>query len=248
MARRERRGPRDLDRRHYDALNGRLQPRDMPDGTMSHSDLGRYAVTQDGWEVIKTTIFDSQAYPAAGANVIAFFQKGIAGGETASQTNVQQGGLLPKDQEFLIEEIEVAFWPTVPAVAAQNPAAYGAGAVAQLINDAYLFRRTGNLVLQIASKPYVFDGPLGKFPASQHFDIQGALADATTAGAAQQSRALIGDMKGKIYRIKPYALLLESMQSFQVNINYPEGVQALPSTNPANVIVSLGGLLFRHAQ
>jgi hypothetical protein len=205
-------------------------------------------VTTDGWEVIRVTLFDSQTYLAAGQPNLKFFTQGLGQGQNDSQTNMQLAGQLPTDQEFLIETVEIAFWPTVPAATGQNPADLGAPASPNLINDQYVFRRTGNVKLRIASKDYVFDGPLGKFPAGQHFEISGALSDSTTAGSAQATRAVFADMHGKMYTLKPYSLLLESMQAFQLSINYPEGVQALPSGNPALVVVSFGGLLFRHAQ
>jgi hypothetical protein len=161
---------------------------------------------------------------------------------------MQLAGQFPTDQEFLVEGVEILFWPTVPAATGQNPADLGAPAAPNLVNDAYVFRRTGNFQLFIASKDYVRDAPLAKFPSGQHFEISGALSDSTTAGSAQATRAVFADMHGKMYVIKPYSLLLESMQAFQVNINYPEGSQALPSGNPASVVVSLAGLLFRRAQ
>ncbi|MGH6878035.1 MAG: hypothetical protein ACREHV_11770, partial [Rhizomicrobium sp.] len=171
---------------------------------------------------------------------------GQAGGETASATNLTNAGMLPVDQEFLVESIDVAFWPSTPSVAQQNPSNYGAGAVIALVNDAYIFRRSGWLQFSIASKDYVFDGPLGKFPPKQHFKVLGALADASTVAAAQRTSIVFADQDGRPYMLKPYALLLASMQAFKVNINYPEGVQ--PIANPANVIVSLDGLLFRRRQ
>jgi hypothetical protein len=225
-------------------MQGSTRP--SPKGTISYSDLSQYDVTDDGWEVIRTTLFDSQAYPAAGSTQIQFFQKGQAGGETASQTNLTNAGMLPVDQEYLVESIDVAFYPTVPAVGADNPGAFGAPAKPNIVNDVYIFRRTGWLQFSIASKDYVFDGPLSKFPPKQHFEIKGFASDSTSAASAQNVRAAFADVTGRPYMLKPYALCLRSMQAFKVFLNYPEGVQAI--TNPALIVVSLDGLLFRRRQ
>jgi hypothetical protein len=230
---------------HAHAARHRVQ---TANGVMQFSDLDAYKVTQDGWEVIRTTLYDTATYPAAGTPALNFFVGGQAAGKTYTQTNMQLSGQLPTDQEFLVEGVEVLFFPIVPAVAHYNPADLGAPLSPDAINDAYVFRYSGNLQLFIASKDYVRDAPLAKFPSSTHFEISGALSDSTTAGAGQATRAVWADTHGKIYTLKPYSLLLESMQAFQFKLNYPEGNVALPSGNPAQVVCSLTGLLFRRAQ
>ena len=209
--------------------------------------LSQYVVNREGWEGIKQSLYDFQAYPAAGSTQLNFFALPIGqGGKTQSDTNMTLAGQLPTNQEFLIQSIEVHFYPTTPTVAANMPAAFGAGAVAEQVNDEYIFRRSGNLELFIGSKTYLQEAPLSKFPQKAYFDLHAGVADATTAAANLQSRIAIGKACGRPYMLHPASLLLTSNQNFAVSINYPEGVQAI--TNPARVGVTLDGFLYRRSQ
>lgn len=212
-----------------------------------------YSVNRRGYEAIRQNFYDSNAYPAAGVQALAFFQvpKGQGTGfggaaKTPSDTNMDLAGQLPAQQEFVVESISVEFWPTTPTVAAQMPAAFGAQAIAQVVNDAYIFTRSGNLTFFIGSKNYVVEGPMNKFPSKQNFHLDAALSDATTAGSAFQSRVAYGYALGEPYRLSPLKILLISNQNFNVTLNWQEGVQAI--TNPARVFVRLNGMLFRASQ
>jgi hypothetical protein len=218
-----------------------------PAGLPSTSDLNRYAVNRPGWEAVRQSFYDYQAYAQAGQSTLIFFQVPAGqSGKTNSDTNMTNAGLLPANQQFLVESIEVQFFPTVPAVAAQNPAAFGAQAIAQIVNDVYVVGRTGNLVFFIGSKPYLTEGPIGKFPPKTHFNVQGAVADATTAGANQQTRVAFAYWSGRPYLLSPTKLLLIPTQNFSVSLNWPEGVQAI--TNPGRIGVVLDGILYRKSQ
>lgn len=218
------------------------------------ADLNRFSVNTDGWEIIRTKLYDSASYAAAGVNTLAFFQAPIGQGsavlgggvKTRSDTNMTLAGQLPTNQQFLVESIEVDFLPTTPTVAAAMPAAFGAGAVAVHINDHYIFRRSGNLIFTIGSKDYLQEAPLMKFPPKTNFNVEGAASDASTAAAAQQTRIAMGACVGRPYMVKPVNLVLTSNQNFSVTLNWPEGVQAI--SNPAKVVVSLDGFLYRRAQ
>ena len=212
-------------------------------------DLARYSVNRDGWEVISQTLYDFQAYAAAGQTQLTFFavQAGQSG-KTLSDTNMTLAGQLPANQEFLVESIEVIFYPTVPAVAAQNPAAFGAQAVANIVNDVYVVSRTGNLKFEIGSKPYLQEAPLGRFPPKTYMHVEAALSDVSTAGASFQSRIAYAHTAGRPYFIQPEMLRLISTQNFAITLNWPEGVQALPSGNPGRIGVVLDGVLFRKSQ
>lgn len=218
-----------------------------PGGVPSLSDLQRYAVNRDGWEAVRQTLYDYQAYAAAGQSQLSFFQVPVGqSSKTLSDTNMTNAGILPANQAFLVESIEVQFFPTVPAVAASNPSSFGAPALAALVNDSYLVSRTGNLVLTIGSKPYLSEAPLGKFPPKTHFQVHGAQSDSTTAGAAQATRTVFGFWAGRPYLVSPVKLLLIATQNFSVTLNWPEGVQAI--TNPARIGVVLDGILYRKSQ
>ncbi len=210
----------------------------------SISEFQKFVVNRPGWEIIRQGLYDRQAYPAAGATQLNFFTA-APGGRTLSDTNMTLAGQLPTNQNFLIQSIEILFFPTTPTVAAQMPAVFGAQAVAAIINDAYIFRRAGNLNLNIGSKSYLQEAPLGKFPASQQFHLEAAAADVSTAGANFQTRIAFADMIGRPYLVDPNITLVEN-QNFSVSLNWPEGVQAI--TNPASVYVTLAGVLARRSQ
>lgn len=207
-------------------------------------EFNQFNVNRAGWEKIAWEFYDRQTYIAAGQAQLNFFQAGPAG-TNLSQTDMQLPGQLPINQVFLLQGIEVTFDPTTPTVAADMPAAFGAQAVANIINDAYIFYRSGNLQLFIGSKPYLQVAPLGRFPSQRNFHVEGALADVSTAGAALQSRIAFGHSVGRPFTLNPF-LLLTSNQNFGVNLNWPEGVQAI--TNPAQVFVHLCGTIVRRSQ
>lgn len=224
-------------------------------GIPSLQELQKYVVNQAGWEVIRQSFFDSASYVAAGANTLAFFATpvgqgvsvlGTPGPKTQSDTNMTLAGQLPAMQAFLIEAIEIGFYPTTPTVAAQMPAAFGAQAIAQIVNDTYIFRRSGNLNLTIGSKPYLQEAPLMKFPSSADFQIGAALADISSTAANLQSRIAYGKAVGRTFSLGAAPIFLTANQNFSVTLAWPEGLQAI--ANPAKVVVSLCGLLYRRSQ
>jgi len=209
--------------------------------------LSRYSVNRPGWEAVKQSLYDFQVYAAAGQTQLTFFALPVGqGGKTLSDTNMTLAGQLPRNQEFLLQSIEIVFFPTTPTVAAQMPAAFGAQAVAQIVNDSYIVGRAGNLALVIGSKPYLQEAPLGRFPPKTHFEIDAAAADVTTAGAALQTRIAYAGWSGRPYMIDPASLLLPENQNFSISLNWPEGVQAI--TNPGRIGVVLDGILYRRSQ
>lgn len=223
----------------------------MGDMIPSYGSLSRYDVNRPGWEAIRQTLYDFTAYAAAGQTQLSFFALPVGqGGKTLSDTNLTLAGQLPANQEFLIQSIEVQFQPTVPAVATQNPAVFGAEAIAQIVNDVYLVSRTGNLTMTIGSKPYLQEAPLGRFPGKTRMRVDTALSDVAPAVPAPnlQSRVAFAYTEGRPYLLSPANLRLVSSQNFSISLNWPEGVQALPSTNPGRIGVILDGILYRRSQ
>ncbi len=216
-------------------------------GVPTRAELSRYSVNRPGWEAVKQSLYDYQAYAAAGQAQLTFFAQPVGqGGRTLSDTNMTLAGQLPKNQEFLATSVEVFFSPTTPTVAAQMPAAFGAQAISQIVNDAYIVGRAGNLNLTIGAKPYLQESPLGRFPQKAYFDLHAAAADVSTAGAALQTRIAYGHWCGRPYLLDPAPLLLPENQNFTVTLNWPEGAQAI--TNPGRIGVILDGILYRRSQ
>lgn len=222
-------------------------------GIPSRSQLSAYSVNLNGYEAIRQALYDSTSYVAAGQPSLSFFQQpigqgtGFGGGvKTYSDTNMELAGQIPANKQYLVQSIEILFYPTTPTVAAQMPAAFGAEAVPAIINDAYIFRRSGNLLFVIGSKPYLQEAPLAVFPPKADFVVEGALSDATTAAGNQQTRIAYGTVQGRPYIISPGDLWIPSSQNFSITLNWPEGNQAI--TNPARVFVRLDGVLYRKSQ
>jgi hypothetical protein len=216
--------------------------------------LEQYNVNREGWEAITTTLYDSAVYAAAGQPFLTFFQNpigagvGLGGGaKTLTDTNMDNSGSLPAGVEFLMQSIEVLFLAVTPTVAAQQPAAFGAQAIAQNVNDSFVFYRQGALVLTILQKPYLREAPLMKFPPKAFFNIDAALSDISTTGASMQSRISHAGARGRPYLLKA-PLRLTSTQNFNIQLIWQEGVAALPSTSPGRVVVSLDGVMYRRSQ
>lgn len=213
----------------------------------NRAQLNRFNVNRNGWEAVRQSLYDFTAYAAAGQTQLTFFALPVGqSSKTLSDTNMLLAGQLPANQEFLVQSIEVLFLPTVPAVAAANPSAFGAQAVAAGVNDAYIVSRTGNLNFVIGSKSYLQEAPLGRFPAKTGLEVRAALADVTTAGAALQSRIAFARSVGRPYLLSPADLRLTSTQNFSVTLNWPEGVQAI--ANAGRIGVILDGILYRRSQ
>lgn len=211
---------------------------------------GRYAVNRRGvQEKIYQPLYDSQLYPAAGTGQMTFFQVPVGGGATAktlSNTNMKSAGQMPSPQSFLIKEISIQWYPgQTTSAPVQGPVA--AATVIGALNDMAKVFRTGYLSLDIGSKNYLQHGPLDQFPPRSHLNAAVAITDATTAASALCSRIEVPFIDGEVYEITP--IMLEPNQNFSVTLNWPEGVQSLPSSDALAIIeVTLWGLLFRPVQ
>lgn len=211
--------------------------------------LANYNVNRPGWEAIRQSLYDFTTYAAAGQTQLTFFALPVGqGGKTLSDTNMTLAGQLPANQEFLVNSIELYFRTITPAPSASTvDAAVAAPALATQVNDSYLVSRTGNLTFTIGSKPYLQEAPLGRFPPKTDFELDAAVALATTVAADSiESRVAIGRWKGRPYILSPADLRLISTQNFNVTLNWPEGVQAI--TNNARIGVVLDGILYRRSQ
>ena len=208
--------------------------------------LQQYNVTiPSNYEALTQSLYDYQAYAAAGATSFNFFA--IPQGQsskTADDTNMVLAGQIPAQQIFLALSAEVHFYPTTPTVTAQVPAVFGAQALAAIVNDVYYIYRAGNFLFTIGSKPYLQEAPLGRLPPKTHMQVNAALADTTTAAASSQSRVAYAYAAGRPYAFGAPLKLAPNM-SFSVAINF---ATAVAITNPARVGVVLDGILYRQAQ
>ena len=209
----------------------------------SLAQLEQYNVNVDGQpEVIWQPLYDYQVYAAAGFTSQRFFNVPAGqAGKTFDDTNLETAGVLPVPQNMAITSVEVVFFPG--NVIGSQGAATIAG---DNWNDVQAVQEAGHLSLVIGSKEYLLDAPLGKFPPAFRIAGGAALADSTTAGAAQLTQIDYAVFAGRIYDIVPLRLI--SQQNFRVDLNFDNGVVALPSTVAGRIGVRLNGFRYRLAQ
>lgn len=219
------------------------------------SDVAKFNVVWNQWEASRGCLYDSAAYPAAGiASIIFFNNPGGAGAiqagpKTASETYPGAlAGVLPQNQMFIVESIEVIFQANVNTaeVAADKISVFGAQASAKPILDAWTFRRSGNLQFNVGNKPYVQEAPLAVFPPLAEIKIQGWGTDTSTAGGNLQLRNQHAEADGSLYVLDPNNILIPPQTGFNVVLGWPEGVQAI--TDAARVFVRLNGTNLRKIQ
>lgn len=216
------------------------------------SDISQFNVINwNNWEITNQSLYDSTSYVAAGQSSLAFFQTPIGqgtgfggGAKTLSDTNMNLAGQLPNGQMFIVTSIEIGFQPTTPTVTADMPASIeAASTLPHLVNDSYIFWRSGNLVFNVLSKNYLTEAPLMKFPPTADLAGFAAAASGTTADQLVINYA---NSSGPTYLLTPNNILITSNQNFKVTLGWPEGVQAI--TNPGRVFVSLNGMNMRLTQ
>jgi hypothetical protein len=226
------------------------------------ADFNARRVTNPGQsEIIRQRLYDYQLYANAGTTQLSFFQQPVGSGITSAlggtvgavktlfDTNMTLGGTLPSGQAFMIESIEVCFFPgsvttsnTYTPIGMSTFNATAAAAVAGAANDVNTFYQSGLLELNILSKNYLRETPLLAFPPKANFALDAAVAtnSATTAEVAlTQARAA-----GRPYYIDP-SISLQPAVNFEVVIRFPAAVTV---TNNARVGVILDGYFMRASQ
>jgi hypothetical protein len=209
----------------------------------SVDDLAKYRVNRPGQlEVTRQSLYDFQAYAAAGQAQLSFFQvpSGQAG-KTNADTNMLLAGQLPAGMQMLVQSAEIYFFP--------GTVLPGVGPVADVIdsftNDVWkVLSGKAWLDFKIGNKLYLTEAPLMRFPPKTRLDGWAAEASATTAAGALMTRTSYATGAGRPYPIDPY-ILLESTQNFSIVMNWP----ALVTVTNAGVIgVVLDGLMVRNSQ
>ena len=215
------------------------------------AELQSYAVNRKGqYEGIRQTLYDYQTYAAAGQTSLSFFQVPVGqAGKTVDDTNIEVAGSLPQPKHFLVESIEVRFWPTaLPVVSATGVLA--TQAASNYTNDVTTFAKSGSLNFFIGSKTYLEEAPVGRFPPKTRVDADFAVSQTVNqAAAADQENQITMDLSyvsGRPYFINPATLLIPT-QNFKVSLNWAVAV-ALPSTQDARIGVVLDGILYRQSQ
>ena len=203
-------------------------------------ELNRYNVNRVGQvEGIRQSLYDFQTYAQAGQTSLQFFQvpQGQSG-KTLADTNMEVAGSLPSPKRFLVESIEVHFFPG-------NVVGYtGALAAAENFNDVYDVAKSGWLDFFIGSKSYLQEAPVGRFPPSVGVTGTATASDATTAAAALHFHVDYARFGGKQYVMDPPVLLVPT-QNFRVTLQWPTAV----AINVAGRIgVVLNGILYRNSQ
>lgn len=217
----------------------------MPKEPLSLQQLREYAVNRpDEYEITRQSLYDTQTYDGdAGQTVLTFFQDPIgASGKTKVSTNMESAGQLPAPKYFLIESIEILFFPgenPVSSLAVPTPPA----AASFFANDVYTFSKNGYLDLFIGSKSYLTESPMGRFPGKTRLDVDFGFATGDTSNVQSGDYAALC---GRPYFIDPQITLIPN-QNFNITLNWPTA-EALPSTNDATVKVILDGLLYRLSQ
>lgn len=215
---------------------------------LSIAQLKQFAVNRpDQYEITKQTLYDTQTYAAAGQTSLTFFQDPIgASGKTKADTNMESSGQLPAPKYFLVESIEIRFFPGISPVTSSAGPVAPVAAESFFSNDMYSFQQNGFLDFFIGSKSYLTEAPLGKFPAKTKLEAAYGVA----ASAASTVDAFVNmdyaTMAGRPYFIDPQITLIPN-QNFNVTLNWPTAV-ALPSTVDARVNITLDGLLYRLSQ
>lgn len=211
-------------------------------------------------EVIRQRLYDYQIYPAAGVTQLTFFQSPIGQGTTSAvgatvgtaktffDTNMELGGQLPSGKSFLIESVEVVFFPGATAtgyipVSEAFVGATAAAAQVTPISDANLFYNAGLIELNVLSKNYIRETPAIAFPPKANYDLSAAYGN---GNAAVSQGAQLLKAGGRPYFVEP-SIALQPAVNFEVTIKYPAAV-AMASGFNGRVGLILDGYLMRASQ
>jgi len=219
----------------------------MSENNFNMRDLERYSVNRAGQkEYVRQSFYDIQTYASAGQQQLLFFQvpKG-QGSKTIADTNMEAAGSMPSPKQFIVESIEIRFFPGVLPVTLA-----AALAESNFSNDVYTVAKSGSLKFFIGSKTYLEEAPIDRFPAKTRletdFSVSLQRSQAAAADAEDQVSMDYAAMAGRPYRLDP-KVVLEPTQNFSVELNWPAAV-ALPSGVDGRIGVFLDGILVRNSQ
>lgn len=204
----------------------------------SLAELQRYNVNRpDQVEAIRQSLWDTQTYLDNSTTQLQFFQ--IPNGQsskTLADTNMEAAGSLPAPKSFLIETVELFFFP-------QNTIASDSTTIAasKNLNDLYQLTKAGWLDLFIGSKSYLQEGPLMKFPPRSGIGGIQVGADSTANTGVRVDYATLG---GPVYELDPPILLVPT-QNFKITLTWASAIDIGAN---CTIVCNLGGILFRNSQ
>lgn len=208
------------------------------------ADLEKYNVNRSGeFEAIRQSVYDYQVYAQAGQTSLSFFQIPIGqSSKTLFDTNMTLAGQLPNPIMQLVQSIEVVFFPGVsPSVGPQ------ADDNSIFVSDVYTLTKSGWLELNIGSKNYLKEAPLGRFPPKTRLEGFAAVATNLTIGAVTQTVIAYAAAGGRPYMVDPW-ILLKPTQNFNVTLNWPTAVALDAADTTARIGVILDGIQYRNSQ
>jgi hypothetical protein len=167
---------------------------------------------------------------------LTFFQNPIGqAGKTANDTNMTLAGQLPAQQAFLITAVCIDFYPAA-AIGRDGNAGVSAN-----WNDTQILGEGGELNINIGSKNFLQQAPLGKFPTN--FRQAGAAALTGESAATTISVIDYSKMGGSVFQVVPFTLI--ATQNFNVTLIWNT---ALPISDDARIGVIFQGFLTRASQ
>jgi hypothetical protein len=214
-------------------------------------------------EIVRQRFYDYQLYATAGVSQLTFFSAPVGQGLTTAlgatagtsktlwDTNLELPNTLPSGKAFMIESIEVHFFPgsvsTANTYTPAKPLEFNTTASATLggqLADVNSFYQSGMLELNVLSKNYLRETPLIAFPPKTVLNLDAAIA----SNAAATSTLIVenGRAAGRPYYISP-EIALQPAVNFEVILKFPSGV-ATPSGFNGRVGVILDGYFMRAAQ
>lgn len=209
----------------------------------------RYAVNRAGQqEAVRQTLYDFQTYALGGQTSLTFFA--VPQGQsskTLADTNLELAGSLPAPKRFLVESIEVYFYPG-GEVNQAVPLAADFVDQDQITDDVYTVAQSGYLDFFIGSKSYLTEAPIGRFPPKTRLDVESAIG-ASGAGSVATVGGWVSQyasFSGRPYFLDPPIPLIPT-QNFRVTLNWPAAVP-LPSGANGRIGVVLDGILYRLSQ
>jgi hypothetical protein len=214
-------------------------------------------------EIVRQRFYDYQLYATAGNSQFTFFSQPIGQGVTTAigatagtaktlwDTNLELPNTLPSGKAFMIESIEVLFFPgsvsTTNTYTLASPVLFNATASAAVqaqIADVNSFYQSGMLELNILSKNYLRETPLLAFPPKANFNLDASAA--TNSSVTALTGAVNMRAAGRPYYIEP-TIALQPAVNFEVLLRFPAAV-ATPSGFNARVGIILDGYFMRASQ